>query len=529
MQSFINTKYLIALIFFATIAATLSYSIYLSSTSLYREAENSITQLQNKRRAVTGMMRAARDRSIILLNMFIEKDVFKRDELKTKMSIFARQFDQNKLSFEKTELSAAESAVFTEIMEMVTFNAAIQLQAAEMMINDEMEVAKKLLFNSALPNQEKILYKFDFIVGLIDANVTREINSLKILQYSINKYILELIILVLAGVSILFFIIYTRAKVRESELKKLVAERTQNLEMAHSQVKSLIDNSSDGIISIDVNQRVVLFNPAAENIFQYKREEILGRPLSKLLPENIHDVHQKHIETFGENKEVDSRLMESRSEIQGKRKDGTLFYAEASISKSSIDGVIYYTAFVRDVTERKQAEAEIRRLAMYDSLTGLANRHHFENALKNAIALTSRYPENKISLLLLDLDLFKEVNDRFGHAIGDALLIQVAKILQNTIRDTDIVARFGGDEFAVLLQGIETSEQVSSVAEKIIDALSKSYDIEGYDIKIGVSIGITFCPEFASDAEKLLKQADMMMYKAKDAGRNTYMIYSKQE
>ena len=140
---------------------------------------------------------------------------------------------------------------------------------------------------------------------------------------------------------------------------------------------------------------------------------------------------------------------------------------------------------------------------------------------------TRRFPENKISLLLLDLDLFKQVNDSYGHAIGDALLIHIAKILENNVRDADTVSRFGGDEFAILLQGVETSEKVALVAEKIIAALSKPHHIESCKVEIGVSIGITFCPEFADDSEQLFKQADMMMYKAKDAGRNTYRVYSK--
>jgi diguanylate cyclase (GGDEF)-like protein/PAS domain S-box-containing protein len=294
-------------------------------------------------------------------------------------------------------------------------------------------------------------------------------------------------------------------------------------------VQSLIDNSSDAIISIDKNQNIVLYNPAAEDIFQYKKEEALGRPLNILLPDDVHDVHHTHVSEFEQNREVDAKLMKSRSEIKGKRKDGSLFDAEASISKSSLDAGTYFTAFIRDITERKKAEKEIRRLAMYDSLTGLANRHHFETVLKNAIAFTRRFPENKICLMLLDLDLFKEVNDNFGHAVGDELLIYIAKVLENNVRDSDTVSRFGGDEFAILLQGIETDEQVAPVAEKIIDALSKPHLIEGHELEIGVSIGITFCPEFADDSQELFKQADMMMYKAKESGRKTYKIFSNNE
>jgi len=392
-----------------------------------------------------------------------------------------------------------------------------------------MEHANKLLFKSVIPKQEIVLQKFDEILALIDTNVTNEIRKLKDLQRSTNRYILQLVILVLAGIFSAFFLIYSRTRIRESELKTLVAERTYKLEQAHAQVKSLVDNSSDGIISIDTNQNIVIFNPAAEEIFQFKKEEAIGQPLTLLLPDSVHHSHQEQVSTFGKNKDTQARMMRSRSIIQGKRKDGTLFDAEASINKSAIDGVIFYTAFIRDITERVKAEEEIRRLAMFDSLTSLANRHHFESVLIDAIAYINRFPSTKISLLVLDLDLFKEVNVTYGHALGDKVLVRIAKILQENVREVDTVGRFGGDEFAILLQGIETIEQVTLVADKLIRALSKPQQIEGHNIEIGVSIGITFCPEFGSDSEQLFKQADKMMYKSKDAGRNTYQIYTQKD
>ena len=524
---FINIKYIIALVIFAIISAWLSYDIYRTSTSLYSEAESAITQLQKKRKAITGMMRSARERSILLLNMYIEKDIFKRDDIRTKMTTEAHYFNNNKSNFEMLNLSTEERAEFEEVMNMVKKNAPIHLEAADLFIANEMELGNKLLFNTVIPNQEHVLLKFDEVLALIDSNVSQEIIKLKSLQRSTNKYILQLILLVLGGVFAFFFVVHSRVKIREKELKRLVDERTKNLEQAHAQVKSLVDNSSDGIISIDVNHIIVLFNPAAEMIFQYQQEDVLGQPLILLLPDSVHKNHHRHVETFGEGKGSHSRLMTSRSEVQGKRKDGSLFDAEASISKSSVDGVTYFTAFIRDITDRRKAEEEIRRLAMFDSLTGLANRHHFENELKEAIAYSNRFPDNKISLLLLDLDLFKLVNDTYGHAVGYKLLICIAEMLENNVREVDTVGRFGGDEFAILLQGIETSEQVTMVAEKLIAALSKPFDIDGNDIVIGVSIGITFYPDHGADAEQLLKQADNMMYKSKAAGRNTYRIYSQ--
>lgn len=517
------------LIIFATISGWLSYYIYLTSSSLYLEAENSITQLQKKRKAVAGMSWAARERSLLLFNIYIEKDVFKRDSLKLKMTTLAHHFNKNMSSLEKTNLSNAEKTAFDEVMQMVKVNAPIHLEAAELMVSDQMEQADKILFGTVIPDQEKVLHKFDEIMNLIDANVRDEIGRLQSLQNLTNKYILELVFLVLSGIFTIFFIIYTKTKKRESELKELVVERTQQSEQAHAQIKSLVENSSDGIISIDINNNIVLFNPAAESIFQYKKKDVIGKSLTILLPDTVHHNHHIHVTTFGDSEESHSRLMTSRSEIQGKRKDETLFHAEASISKSSVDGDTYFTAFIRDITDRKKAEEEIRHLAMFDSLTGLANRHYFETLLKEAIAYTSRFPANKIALLLLDLDFFKKVNDTHGHAVGDALLKRIADTLKEHVREVDVVGRLGGDEFSILLQGIEMHDQAGMVANKLIAALSELQNIDNHEVECGVSIGITFCPEFGTDSELLFRQADKMMYKSKEAGRNTYKIYTGQD
>lgn len=511
------------------IAATLSFYIYQSSSTLYFEAEASITQLQKKRKAVTGMMRAARERSVLLLNMYIEQDVFARDAMKMQLTNLAHHFNESKSDFENADLSVEEKTVFDEVMTMVKANAPVHLHAADKMINDEMKEANVLLFDEVIPRQQQVLEKFDYILSLIDTSVNEKIQSLKTLQYRTNQYILQLIFLMLTGISILFFISYSRSVRRESELKKLVAERTQNLQQAHNQVQSLIENSSDAIISIDENQCIVIFNHAAEKIFQYTNSEAIGKPLSILLPEEVHAIHSGYVANFGKDKHTEARMMQSREEIKGRRKDGSLFDAEASISKASINGACYFTAFLRDITKRKQAEEKIRYLAMHDSLTGLANRHHFESVLKKAIALTARYSEDKFSLLFLDLDLFKEVNDSYGHAIGDKLLVKIAEILQETVRDTDTIARIGGDEFAIILHGIDTTEDASLIAEKLINGVSAEQKIDGYKVRIGVSIGITFCPKYTSQCEQLLKQADMMLYKSKESGRNTYSIYLEEE
>lgn len=522
----INLQYLTALLIFALISAWLSYYIYLTSTSLYVEAENTILQLQQKRKAVNGMAMVARNRSIILFSMIAEKDIFIRDDLLLKMSDQATLFNENMTKYESSKLTKDEHVLFNLIMKKVRHNAPHHIKVAELLVEDKINVANKLLFDVVIPNQETVINEFKKLLNLVDYNVSLELEKLKQLQSDTNKYIFQLVTLVLVAIFVLFNAIYSRTMKREVELKTLVAERTKQSEQAHAQVNSLVENSSEGIVSVDKNQNIILFNPAAEKIFQYKKEDVIGRSLDRLLPDDVHHNHHGYLKEFGNNKVSHSKLMSSRSEVRGKRSDGELFNAEASISKSIVNGETYFTAFIRDITERVEAESKIKQLAMFDSLTGLANRHHFEDELNDAVSYSKRYPDYKICLFLLDLDLFKQVNDKYGHAVGDALLVKVAKVLERNVRDIDIVGRYGGDEFSILIRKAENIEDVDIIAKKLIQAISTIDHVENCGISIGVSIGITFCPEQGIDVEQLLKQADQAMYEAKGAGRNTYRIYS---
>jgi len=290
---------------------------------------------------------------------------------------------------------------------------------------------------------------------------------------------------------------------------------------------AIINNSSDGIVSIDTAQRITMFNPSAERMFGYSCEEIIGQPLETLLPESAKSHHSELVHEFGETHSIQAKMGGSRAEVQGKRRDGSLFPIEASICKSRIGNQMMFTALIRDVSERYAAEAEMRRLAKTDGLTGLSNRHYFDIKLREATAFSRRFSNQKMALLLLDLDRFKPVNDTFGHAVGDSLLQKVASILKSSVREVDIVGRLGGDEFGIIVQGIHNTDDVITVAEKLITEMSRPLKVDENTIQIGVSIGITLCPEQGDNPEQLMGQADSALYAAKDAGRNTYRLYTK--
>ncbi|MGF6708765.1 diguanylate cyclase domain-containing protein [Pseudomonas frederiksbergensis] len=180
-----------------------------------------------------------------------------------------------------------------------------------------------------------------------------------------------------------------------------------------------------------------------------------------------------------------------------------------------------------ELQQRRLAEQQLNQLAYHDPITGLHNRHYFKEKLETAVAEVMRYGTS-CAVLFIDLDDFKIVNDTLGHETGDKLLILVAERLRHTLRSNDVVCRIGGDEFAVILESRVSATQAARVAANIVDALSGPFDIEDHRINIGASLGISLCPDHASDTVSLLRNADMAMYRAKGCGKNNFYLYASE-
>ena len=188
---------------------------------------------------------------------------------------------------------------------------------------------------------------------------------------------------------------------------------------------------------------------------------------------------------------------------------------------------LYFLPMIEDIGSRKAAEERINHLAYHDALTGLPNRQLAKDRLDHAIAYAAR-EKNGVGVLHLDLDHFKAVNDSLGHPIGDALIQEVAKKLENCVRDTDTIARIGGDEFLIILANVMDPEIISSIAVKVQETLGTTFKVQGHELTTSVSIGITVYPGDGKDFDMLLKKADTALYKAKAHGRNTYQFYTDQ-
>ncbi len=288
--------------------------------------------------------------------------------------------------------------------------------------------------------------------------------------------------------------------------------RTRNEDLGR--LRTAMDATADAIFLIDRDTlRFVEVNATACALLGYSREELLERGPVNLGTGTIEQV-EKMFDA------VIAGLGAGRpSEVSLRRKDGSELVVDVTRVAQRFGDSWLIVAVVRDITDRKSSERRLYRLAHFDVLTGLPNRAHFHDALRLALA-AGRDGSLQLSVLFIDLDHFKNVNDTLGHAIGDELLAQVSQRLSACVGAGDTIGRLGGDEFAVLLASRQGASGTDGVVRRIRETLLRPFDLRGHAMVVTVSIGITSCPGDATDAETLLKYADIAMYRAKLGGRN---------
>ena len=297
-----------------------------------------------------------------------------------------------------------------------------------------------------------------------------------------------------------------------------------NLSANEALLNSIVNTAADGIIVIDPEGIIEFGNAAMEKLFGWKPLELIGKNVARLILARSREGQGALFQgTDADGKGATGVVRE----LKAQRKDGSVFPIELTVSETCVNGGKRSTCILRDVTERKRAEERIRYLAHYDDLTGLPNRVLFAQLLEQALG-EAKFAKKEVAVLFIDLDRFKLINDTLSHASGDAVLCQVAKRLVGALARRDTVARFGGDEFVVLMRDCGMPNDVNATAQGLLSALSAPFVLDHQEYHLTASIGISTFPGDGQDAQTVLKNADSAMNRAKEQGKNNYQFYSSQ-
>ncbi len=359
-------------------------------------------------------------------------------------------------------------------------------------------------------------------VGLIQSKLLEEelesVEELRRVEYAIMMFVL---LMVSAAV------IYGRKIRREMEAQAVEREGylavLRESERQFRQQASLLDKAQDAIVVYGMDQRILYWNKSAERLYGFSKEEALGRSARELFRQANSSFNAAN----------DSLIVTGDwvGEVTLRRRDGCTITLEShrTLVRDDNGQPQSVLSINTDITHRKVAEQEVKRLAFYDQLTGLANRRLMLDRLQHVLAASSRSLHTN-AVILIDLDNFKALNDTLGHDRGDMLLRQVALRLSSCIRESDTVARLGGDEFVVLLENLsenppEAAFQAKAIGEKILRSLNISYQLDGYEHHSTPSLGIALFQGQLNTVDDIIKRADLAMYRAKAAGRNTLCFF----
>ncbi len=286
-------------------------------------------------------------------------------------------------------------------------------------------------------------------------------------------------------------------------------------------LSSAVENSASMVMITDTKGCIEYVNPQFNGTTGYSLSEIRGKNPRILKSGKQSEEHYiKLWETITAGKEW-------RGELCNRKKNGDLYWGLASISaiKNKDGKITHYVCVHEDITERKKQEERVKHMASHDVLTGLPNRRTFHDYLSVALANAKRN-KRMMAVFFIDLDRFKTINDSLGHDVGDKVLIMATKTIKSLLRENDILSRMGGDEFILLLPEIKKADDAQLVAKNFLETFSENKKIDGHQIHIGLSIGVSLYPKDGETPEVLIKKADDALYKVKQSGRNNFHLYS---
>lgn len=552
-----------ALIILPVLGATLF--ILHEMTGLKSDFQAVVNDRNKRLELASEMRRFSRERVLLLHVMLTTEDPFERDDIFLLLRSYGEKFLKARTQLAGMQLDAREQELLDTQRAYSSIAGRLQYKVIDLLFDNRREAAVRVLLRESIPAQNRAISTIDRF-----ADLQHQYNNQALTQVSrklsLNSRLVMLIGLSVAGVSLL---IGTYTYRRVTRMIGLVEHNRQELkdlnrELAERETleRAIRENVLDGIITMDEHGLIQSCNPAAERMFGYAPGELDGQPVTRLMPESERAQHPQHVEDYLNSGR--EKVLGMNRDVTGLRRDGKEITLSIGVTQIHSDGRRLFIAALRDVTEQREAErilkrsraeleslveqrtrelnesnrrlreeidrhkqtqTELEHLARHDPLTQLPNRSLFTEHLRHSLARAGRRG-HQTALLFLDLDGFKEVNDLYGHETGDRLLLAVAGRLEQITRDEDLVARIGGDEFTLVLANEpDIHDRAATVAAKIIEALAEPFPVDGLELNIGASIGISLYPQDAQDDESLLRHADHAMYRAKQQGRNRFAFH----
>lgn len=297
--------------------------------------------------------------------------------------------------------------------------------------------------------------------------------------------------------------------------------------LSHQQFKQIVKDAFEAIIVVDRNGLILFVNRQVEHYFGYTQAELVGQSIEILVPESLREKHVQMRTHYMVH--PTTRPMGAGLKLSGRHKDGHDLSIEISLTPlPTAEGGLMITVMIHDITQHRYLEDRLAQQAKYDQLTNLLNEESLFDHLNYEINLANRMKQ-MFAVCFIDLDNFKDINDTYGHAAGDLLLQAVARRLVKSLRNIDVIARVGGDEFVGILSNIKHPSDIIPLVETLQRLFIEPFEVNQQSMHITASIGISVFPHDGGVDKILLKKADEAMYKAKHAGKNRYIFYKQED
>jgi len=414
-------------------------------------------------------------------------------------------------TFRELKLDRDERRVLRALLQSMMGRSQAQAEVEPLTI-------RLIELETSLENYDRTQATDDFNARLKYVQQDFDVQQLKAasalaIQRENNLAIRQRFTLIVAGLSILLLLVASGFYLSQRRFTARLQDANLQLRQSEARMRSIANNIPALISHLDKDERYLFSNAFSGAVFGIDTETMIGKTVREVRGDSLYKDLQAYIQSALRGESVS---FEGKSEVGEK-----LYYYQTNYmpDRDANGNVQGFFALTFDITDLKLAEEELERLSLVDSMTGVANRRHFEERLAAALHRSQRQHE-AISLLCLDIDNFKQINDNYGHPVGDAVLKAFADRLQSCVRTEDVVARLGGDEFAILIEN-PLPESGEIVAQKLLAIMQKPMQIDGMTVQVSASIGVAFSKQNSS-SDALMKLADQALYAAKSAGRNTY-------